>query len=275
LAPLDRLAEEAARRGADNLAPLDTGLAPREARGLIDAINRMMSRLSDSLDAQRRFTANAAHQLKTPLAGLRLQASLALKERDPDEQRAFLQDIEQSAARTAHIVEQLLLLARAEHATTVMQTTIDLAACARSAVARMLNAALDRGVDLGYDGPGQTTPIPGNPVLVEEMIANLIDNALRYAAATEITVQIERNPAGFLLSVNDNGRGIPKADRARLLERFNRGDTASAGGAGLGLAIVQEIAERHGARVSIAEPTGGRGCRIEIGFSASGDAVTA
>jgi two-component system sensor histidine kinase TctE len=268
LAPLLALEVEAADRSADNLAPLNLMGAPREVRGLIDAINRLMARLASAISLQQRFTANAAHQLRTPLAGLRLQAQLALKADDPAAIRQALLDIERDAARTGHIVDQLLSLAKTEAHANAAQP-VDLADCAVRVVARYVPGALERHIDLGYEGDVHGVLLLGYPTLLEELIANLVDNAIRYTQpGGRVTVSVVRRDRLIELHVLDDGPGIPVEARRQVFERFYRPDTASREGAGLGLAIVHEIAERHGATVRIEDGEGGKGCRFRVSFAA-------
>ncbi|MBV8658041.1 MAG: sensor histidine kinase N-terminal domain-containing protein [Burkholderiales bacterium] len=269
LAPLHALEAEAASRSMQNLSPLNEAGAPREVRGLIEAINRLMARLEESVELQRRFTANAAHQLRTPLAGLRLQAQLALKADETFTKQQALRDIESNASRTSHIVDQLLTLARAEVAPGVVDHAqqIDLVEIALQVIARHVSLALDRGIDLGFEGDHTAAWISGNPSLLEELIANLVDNAIRYTPRqSSVTVEIERKEKRFDLLVTDNGAGIPPEEREQVFRRFYRSDTAPEGGAGLGLAIVREIAERHQATVVIEDGPDGIGCRFRISF---------
>lgn len=267
LAPLAALEAEAARRSLENLAPLEPGVAPREVRGLIHAINLLMARLDEAIGMQRRFTANAAHQLRTPLAALRLQAQLALKDERIVSAHGVLGEIEQSALRASHTAEQLLSLARAEAglALAAGNQTLDLAALARITTERMVPAALARGIDLGYDGEEEARGFKGNPGLLQEMLGNLIDNACRYCpSGSWVTVALHRQPGAWLLSVLDNGPGIPEALREQVFQRFFRGDNLPVEGAGLGLSIVREIAERHGGLVRIEAGPQGAGCQVEV-----------
>jgi two-component system sensor histidine kinase TctE len=269
LAPLATLEVEAASRSMDNLAALNPMGAPREVRGLINAINRLMARLEAAIGLQKRFTANAAHQLRTPLAGLRLQAQLALKTDDPAAIRAALVEIEHDAARTAHIVDQLLSLAKAEVEANAAQR-VDLVAIALGVVARYVPKALERQIDLGYEGVRHEIALVGYPALLEELVANLVDNAIRYTQqGGQVTVGLAIVDGLAELTVTDNGPGIAQRDRRQVFERFYRSDTASREGAGLGLAIVHEIAERHRATVGIEDSEAGRGCRFRAVFPLS------
>ena len=269
LKPLGQLEAEAATRSGSNLMPLDPAIAPREVRGLILAINRMMKRVSDSFESQSRFIANAAHQLRTPIAGLRLQAQLAHDDVDPAATRRRLDEIDRSAARAAHVIEQLLTLSKSEAgATPTNFSAVDLAEVAAHAIQRYLPAAEQREVDLGYSGPPGPLLVAGNETLLSELLGNLIDNALRYGRRRGgvVTVRTARAGPALLLEVVDDGPGLGTLTPDTAFNRFQRGDAASDAGAGLGLAIVKEIAERHGATVSCESPQGG-GFRVTVEFA--------
>ncbi|WP_018150384.1 sensor histidine kinase [Leeia oryzae] len=271
LKPLQVLEVEAAKRSTDNLAPLDPSIAPLEVRALIQAINRLMARLAESIESQRRFTANAAHQLRTPVAGLRLQAQLAQKNREPEVMLGMLRDIEESAARTAHVIDQLLLLSKAEAGSYLMLQSpqqLNLEEVARRVTARYVDAAIGREIDLGFEADCPDTPwIRGHGGLMEEMIANLIDNAVRYTPkGGTVTVQVLQQKGRPVLRVSDSGPGIPETEWQAVFNRHYRSDTASSAGAGLGLAIVQEIASQYQATARLTPPAPGYGCCFEVSF---------
>ena len=267
LAPLRLLEAEAAERSGTNLTPLNADAAPEEVRGLITSINRMMGRVSDSIDSQRRFIANAAHQLRTPISGLRLQAQLALKKDPPPAVRLHVQEIDESAARAGHLIEQMLTLSRAEARELIEAgERVDLAELACSIIGRYLPQALDRRIDLGYEGIAGGVRVIGNRVLLRELLANLVDNAIRYGrAGGRATVSVVEEADAIVLGVADDGSGIPAEDRETIFRRFRRADSSAAHGAGLGLAIVKEIADRHEAQLSL-DTAGGPGCRFSVRF---------
>lgn len=249
LAPLARLRAMVEGRGPHDLTPLSLEASPVEVRSLARAINELLGAVQGNLVAQRRFLHDAAHQLRTPLAGLKSQTELALAEAATPAQRARLQRVHDSAARSAHLVAQLLALARAEPeaASAAGRTRLDLHAFAREVTGEWVPRALQAGVDLGFDeqadGP---CPVDGTPLLLREALANLIDNAVRYAGrGAEVTVSVRTEGDEVVLDVADNGPGIAPDLRAAAFNRFVRG-TEDGSGCGLGLAIVREIAERHG-----------------------------
>jgi two-component system sensor histidine kinase TctE len=291
IAPLAELAQRIRSRESHDLSPIDEREAPEEVAPLVAAINDLLARLDRSIATQRRFLADAAHQLKTPLAGLRTQAELAQRELDTgidgtQQARRSLQLIARSSQRAAHMVNQLLAMARAEgDVTTSMQQEVNLATLAIDTVRDFVPRAMDKHIDLGYDGPSAAQPghrVVGNPLLARELIRNLVDNALAYTpAGGTVTVRLLDDPFGqvTVLQVEDSGPGIPAADREHIFEPFWRALGTNVDGSGLGLAIVREIAQRHGAEIVVedAHPRppadmtgGGPGARFTVRFPARG-----
>ena len=262
--PMRRLKESIDRRDSTDLAPLDAEAAPRELRSLIESINGLMARLSTSMETQRRFIADAAHQLRTPLAGLRSQTELALGERDPATMRRTLERVAAGTERATALANRLLTLARAGTYVRSKQTDVDLVALAKDVIADHLPAANARGQDLGFEGPdpGQRALVHGDRVLLRELLSNLVDNAVRYTPESGIvTVQVVLAPHGAVtLAVRDTGPGVPDDERAKVFEPFYRGRDAVAPGTGLGLAIVRTIADAHGAGVRLESAQGGGLC---------------
>lgn len=268
LTPLRTLEADAAKRTIDDMQPLDPGSAPAEVRRLIDAFNDMMRRVARAIEVQRHFLANAAHQLKTPVAGLRLQAQLALTATSLETAQANMRSVEQRAEYSARLIDQLLLLAQAEGADAVLQSSeVELDQLAHNVIERMLPAANLRGVDLGFETVGDGPRLSANPVMMGELMTNLVDNAVRYGRkGGRVTVHIERRDTALFLRVSDDGEGFPEAARDLVFRRFWRADSSSGSGAGLGLAIVKEIADRYGATVSIASRPAVDGTQVEVRF---------
>ena len=280
--PLNELQRRIRQRASDDLSPLDERLAPEEVSPLVAAINDLLTRLDRSIAAQKHFLADAAHQLKTPLAGLRTQAELAQREVDAGGDaksiKRSLQQIARSSQRAAHMVNQLLSMARAEDKEQARRaTSFNLAALATETVHDFVPRALEAGIDLGYEGPERAAAgglrLTGQPVLVRELIRNLVDNALHYTPrGGTVTVRLLADPVGqvLVLQVEDNGPGIAEAERELVFQPFYRALGTEVDGSGLGLAIVREIAARHAASVSI-EPTHQRsqmpGARITVRFA--------
>jgi two-component system sensor histidine kinase TctE len=281
LAPLAHLQSRIQSRRQDDLSPIDPAPAPEELKPLVASFNELIGRMNRNLQAQRRFIADAAHQMKTPLAGLRTQAELALRQTDPGELRRSLRHIAQSSERATRLVNQLLALARAEHEAHGDQhfAPVDLTALARDVVREWVPQAIGRDLDLGFEAIEPQAPVSGSATLLQELIGNLVDNALRYTPAPgEITVRVTAHGQSVLLQVEDNGPGIAQADRGRVFDRFYRILGSGAEGSGLGLSIVREIAALHGAAVLIEDNPGGDperpGCRVSVALARLSRAVT-
>lgn len=257
LAPLARMRALVEDRAPNDLAPLKIDAAPQELRSLARALNDLLAAVHESVAAQRRFVNDAAHQLRTPLAGLKSQTELALGENVDPARQPRLQRVHESAVRSAHLVNQLLSLARAEPESALAQHSarVDLRELAREVTAEWVPKALQAGVDLGLDDAGEAAPavvVQGHPLLIREALQNLIDNAIRYAgASSEVTVCVRRDGNAGVMQVSDTGPGIPPDLHRAVFERFVRA-THEGSGCGLGLAIVKSIAERHGGQVSLA-----------------------
>jgi two-component system sensor histidine kinase TctE len=271
LAPLARLRREVESRAPGDLTPLKLDLAPTELRSLAAALNELLASVRHHVGAQQRFIGDAAHQLRTPLAGLKSQTRLALEAATDPTQRARLELVHQSASRSAHLVAQLLTLARAEPGATATleRSRFDLDRFVQEVVAQLVPRALRAGVDLGLDSQtdaGDARPpvtVSANAALLREALTNLIDNAIRYAGeGAEVTLRVGRDDACAIVTVDDNGPGIAPADRERVFERFVRA-SYHGDGCGLGLAIVREIIERHHGSVSLGDAPP-RGLRVTI-----------
>jgi two-component system sensor histidine kinase TctE len=270
LRPLTALAAEIGGRSGQDLRPVNEAATPIEVRPLMHSLNGLLARLDAALATQRRFVADAAHQLRTPLTGLKTQAELALRSTDPAAVRESVQRILESTDRTSRLVNQLLSLARAEPEgqTTSRRERIDLARLMRAVTADWIPRALENGIDLGFAGDAPAW-VEGDATLLRELAGNLIENALRYCPrGSEITVAASRQPQSVELTVTDDGPGVPAAERERVFERFHRVLGSRAAGSGLGLAIVKQIAEGHGAAVELAAGPRGVGTRVCIAFPA-------
>jgi two-component system sensor histidine kinase TctE len=272
LRPLDRLRNDILRRSHRDLSPLDESQVPTEVAPLVKALNELFGRVDRAVASQNRFTADAAHQLRTPLAGLKTQAELAVREDDPVSMRAALQRVRAAVDRSAHLVNQLLALARADHSheQPLPNAELDLGFLAHAATAERVGEALEAHLDLGLETLDEQVKMKGNAQLLHELLDNLIDNALRYTpAGGTVTVRVARHAQGSLLEVEDDGPGILPAHRELVLERFYRAEGTPGEGCGLGLAIVREIADLHGATITIGEGACGRGTRVIVVFPAA------
>ena len=298
LGPLTHLADSLNRQTHTSLEPVDETDVPLEIRPLTSAMNALLGRLKTALDAQRKFIADAAHQLRTPLTAVKLHAEQAAVARDPHQTLAAVRELRAAADRAVRLSNQLLSLARAEPGEQAARfVDVDLAAMAFETGAEWVPRALAAHVDLGFqrsdDSDGQLNDQPddaapllvrGNPVLLREVIANLLDNALKYVPlarphGARITVNVARSvlasgaPAAEIV-VEDNGPGVPASQQADLFKRFFRGDAQSGNGvetgAGLGLAIVHDIIAMHGGTVSYADaPEGGSRFVVKVPLAAS------
>jgi two-component system sensor histidine kinase TctE len=282
--PLSELEERIRARKPDDLSPLDEKVVPLEVAPLVSSVNDLLKRLKDSIATQKRFLADAAHQLKTPLAGLRMQADLAQREQfNAEELKLSLKQIGRSSMRATHTVNQLLALARAESSgKALVLQRCDLAALTVEAVRDTVPRAMDKHVDLGYDGAqpgGRGVVLEGSPTLLKEMIRNLLDNAVAYTPSSAqqpgvITARVLADPFGrvLVLQVEDTGPGIPESERELVFQPFYRSLDTNVDGSGLGLPIVREIVHQHRAEITIEDARPGHnppGTRVSVRFQAA------
>ena len=256
--PLAELEKRIRARKSDDMSPLDETAVPEEVAPLVSSINDLLSRLKVSLTTQKRFLADAAHQLKTPLAGLRMQADLAQRETDADELKKSLKQIGHSSIRATHTVNQLLALARAETTGRALaKQRLDMVQIVSEVIADSVPRALEKQIDLGYDGPAagqQTSQLEGNPTLLKELVRNLLDNAINYTPEKgRVTLRLltDRFSGILVLIVEDSGPGIVESERELVFQPFYRALGTNVDGSGLGLAIVLEIAQQHDASITI------------------------
>jgi len=253
LRPLTRLRELIEARREGDLSPITAIRVPEELQPLTDAFNSMLMRMQRNMDGQRRFISDAAHQMRTPLTGLKMQAQLAVREEDPKQLRYALQNISTSVDRASHLVNQLLSLARAEASELSAQVMVplDLERLLHEIVGEWVMAARERLIDIGFEASGGV-PILGNVFLLREMINNLLDNALRYTPEGGfVTARVSRNSDMVVLEIEDSGIGISSEDASRVFDRFYRAEGTGVEGSGLGLAIVREIAQLHRAEATL------------------------
>ena len=265
LRPLARLSEEIKARSPGDLRPIEAA-GPEETRPLVAALNGLLNEVAQASRSQQRFLADAAHQLRTPLAGLQAHTELALAQPLPEACRAQIEQVHEATIRTARLANQLLALARAEPGARGAAAECDLKALAGASADEWVHQALARELDLGFEL--EAAPVRGDPLLLREALANLVHNAIAYSPpGGRITVRTGKRDARSFVEVEDDGPGIPPGERARVLERFYRVPGTPGTGSGLGLAIVHEIAAGHGASLTLGEGAQGRGCRVGITFA--------
>lgn len=267
LRPLESLSRAVGKRRPDAMAPIDETGLPGELRPLGASLNGLLARLSDALSAQRRFTADAAHELRTPLAALTLQLDLARRSGTPGELVASLADLEAGVARASHVVEQLMTLARVEpEALALQKSRCDLVAIAKDAIVARASLAERKKIDLGL-ARAEVASVDGDPAALAILLSNLVDNALRYTPpGGRIDVSVSCPDGVPVLEVADTGPGIPAAERERVFDRFYRGAHADEPGSGLGLSIVKRIADAHGATIALGAPASGSGLVVRVRF---------
>ena len=274
LHPLDKLKTDLSERNLNDLSPIDNSKVPTELRPLLNAFNDLLARVSGGISKEQRFIADAAHQLKTPLAGLKTQAELALREKNPDKIAHALGQINQASGNLSHMINQLLVLSKAEpdSATYLTFAPVDLCQLAQSVTGDWVAAALQKNIDLGFESTGllagnKTAIVDGNALLLRELMNNLIDNAIRYTlAGGRITVGIRQENKTTIFYVQDNGIGLAAENQALVFERFYRVLGTQQEGCGLGLTIVHEIAGRHSATVSVTSEGEGKGTLFLVRF---------
>ena len=279
LAPLQQLRHAVSDRSHLDLSPIDVHDVPGEVRPLVDEVNQLMSRLGRTFDFQNRFVADAAHQLKTPVSGLKAQIEMALRETDIERVRHSLAQLYISADRLSRLVRQLLSLARNEPGAlgSMQLQPLDLNAYALEVSMEWVPEALKHHIDLGFEGVDHTLMIGADRDRLRDLINNLIDNAIRYSRPDgRVTVAVGQTAAGqALLSVSDDGPHIPVAERTRIFERFHRLLGTHTDGSGLGLAIVREIATLHQAGITLEEDRDGIGNTFNVQFPPAREATSA
>ena len=269
LSSLDDIANDIARRDPQQLQPLNPASAPAEIRPLLEALNGLLHRVDQTLENERRFTADAAHELRTPLAALQAQLQVAQRARDDAERQQSLNNLQQGLHRAARLVDQMLLLARLDPESGLPDARpVSLAHLAEEVCATQGSDILARNIDFDLQSaPGCV--ITGQAEWLHVLIRNLLDNALRYTPpGGRISLVIESVGPHIRLSINDNGPGIPAEERNNVLRRFHRLENTPQPGSGLGLAIAARIAELHGATLSLNDSPFGQGLRVVVDFAA-------
>lgn len=266
LAPLESLRITVAKRPHNDMHPLDVSEVPTEVQPLLQEINRLLARLQAMFETQKRFTADTAHRLRTPLAGLSAQIDLARVQDNPPQTRHALDQVKKVSANLNHAIGQLLSLARndPDAGQLLQMETLDLTKLSRQITMEWIESANTQKIDLGFSGENSPCVITGDAIRIKELLDNLLDNALRYCPpGSKVTVSVASDGT---LSVEDNGPGISPEEREHIFERFHRGADTRAEGSGLGLAIVKEIAEIHGGNVKATEGKDGHGMLFSVIF---------
>lgn len=268
LAPLRTMAEEIAARSVDDLREIELGETPREVRSLVERLNTLFAKLRQAAQVQQRFIADAAHQLRTPLAALQHQLDLAVATRDFGQQGERLAQIEQASSRIGHLLTQLLAYAQAEATSQLRFAPVALPELLEEAASHFLDAALAKQIDLGFEVAPAV--VHGQAWLLQEALGNLIDNAIRYTpAGGVITVRCGASDDAAFLEVEDSGPGIAEAYREQVFERFYRLPGNQENGCGLGLSIVGEIASRHRAQLRLSQGASLGGLTVRLDFPRS------
>lgn len=266
---LDTVAKEVANRAPSHLQPVDMEGVPEEIKPVIDELNKLFLRLQQAFDREKRFAADAAHELKTPLAALKAHAQVALNTKDDNERKTALEKLITGVDRSAHIVQQLLTMSRLvpEASQIHDMDKINLSKLACDIVATLAPQAIEKQIEISLETGDNNSYINGNYTALSILVRNLVDNAIRYTPDKgKITVQVKQEKDRVYIIVEDNGPGIPAELRTRVFERFYRVLGNKSPGSGLGLAIVQQIASLHNAKVKLATPESGKGLLIKIIF---------
>jgi two-component system, OmpR family, sensor histidine kinase QseC len=264
LAPLRTMSRAIGSRNADNLQSLDLERVPSEVQPLADSLNKLLHRLSESIDRERSFTADAAHELRTPLAAIKVQAEVALAAENDEQRRHAIAQVIAGVHRTTHLAQQLLLLARLDHADSAQAQAVDLGQVAVESAARYADAAEGKGIELEVDVE-EGCSLRADPLALSILSDNLIDNAIKYGhAGGHVAVRVTRSASALTLSVKDDGPGVAPELRGRLTDRFFRIAGSGVEGSGLGLSIVERIARRYRGTVEIGEGLHGSGLGIAV-----------
>ena len=266
---LEKITQEVAHRAPHHLDPVDLTNVPQEIKPLIDELNKLFAKLQQAFDREKRFAADAAHELRTPLAALKTQAQVALKTVDPDERQLALHNVIVGVNRSAHVVQQLLTISRLAPGVGGMEelTDLNLSKLTAEVIAMLAPEAIQKQIEIDLESSPKNALLHGNRTALSILMRNLIDNAIRYTANKgTIHVFITQTAENTVFSVVDNGPGIPGSLRTRVFERFFRIIGNKSPGSGLGLAIVRQIAELHGASITLNTPDSGIGLKVDVIF---------
>lgn len=264
---IERVTKEVARRAADHLEPVDLKAVPTEIKPLVDELNKLFLRLKQAFEREQRFAADAAHELRTPLAALKTMAQVALKTADSRDRQTQLQNLCIGVDRCTHIIQQLLTLCRISPETATLEdpSEVDLLKVATEVIGQIAPAAIDKRIEIELAAKQPHCILVGNATGIYALVRNLVDNAVRYTpAGGAVKVQINDEGSYAVIRVIDNGPGIPTELRSRVFERFYRVLGTNVQGSGLGLAIVQQIVHLHNGEVTLRVPEHGSGLEVEV-----------
>lgn len=266
---LDRVAQEVANRAPTHLEPVNIKEVPEEIKPVIDELNKLFFRLKEGFEREKRFAADAAHELRTPLAALKAQAQVALNTNNIDEKNTALLKLIASVNRSTHIVQQLLTMSKLvpEAASINDFDEVNLAKVTREILAMLAPAAIEKHIELEFESENKLPNFAGNPTAIGILIRNIVDNAIRYSKESgRVVVRVYHQDNEVVLEVRDNGPGIPSELQSRVFERFFRVLGNKSPGSGLGLAIVQQICFLHNGRVALESPSEGTGLVVKVFF---------
>jgi len=269
LRPVRRLRDEIAERSPQDLRAIDESSVPREIAPVVVTLNRLFTLLRASVQSQQQFISNTAHQLRTPITGMQAQLELLIAEPAAQPVKNRLLTLQEGIRQLAHASNQLLTLARADPAANIAarKQSVDLNAIIGEVTARFFDRALQANIDLGVDAQPEPVPVKADPSLLDDLLSNLVDNALKYTpAGGSVTLSAGMRDGAPYLAVEDTGPGIPAEERQRVRQRFYRMPNSPGHGSGLGLAIVDEIARIHEASLAIGAGADGAGTRICVQF---------
>ena len=272
LRPLKRLRDSLVARPATDLRPIDPSSVQTEVRPLIEALNVHTARIERLLASRQRFVADASHQMRTPLSEMRTQIEYVLRQEKPDLLHQTLEEIHLDIDRLARLVAQLLSQARSEPDVYTGQhaTAVDLADVARSCALELAPAARSKSIDLSFEASPGPCLVQGSDLLLHELVANLVDNAIAHGRAHgAVALCVGHDADRIVLDVTDDGPGIAPDERKKVFDRFYRAPGATLGGSGLGLSIVRDICTSHGARIGLVTPPSGAGLAVRVSFPAS------
>ncbi|HEX7675934.1 MAG TPA: ATP-binding protein [Bdellovibrio sp.] len=270
LKPLSNLADAIQKQSPTNLSPIQVPDLPSEVIPVVQSLNNLLLVVDNAMTKEKEFTDNAAHELRTPLAGIKAQVEAALRSDNEEEQHKHLVAINHGVDRTSRIVSQLLALARLEPENLQVNfSSIDLNSLVAQAIAKWTPQALAKNIDLGMEATGEYQ-VRGDTLWLDLMISNLIDNAIRYSPAhSKVDIELTRQNEKILVIITDNGPGIPKEDRERVFDRFVRLKGHNTEGSGIGLAVVKKIADLHEVKIILDTPTDHGGLKVTLVFAGS------